>query len=117
MNNFLTKIKFTSKDCTLKDIKFNVIKTIKTETLMESQSCRRVIQETTHSVFIGETESTKGELVKFIENRNIEITDSSCRTHEGVFDYFKPVINNVHEISFCITRDINNQFRESIKER
>jgi len=112
----LTKIKFKSKDHTLKDIRFNVIKIVKTETLIDANCASRRQVETTHSIFIGETESTKEELIKFVENRTIEITDSSCRVHKGNFVYFKPVKNNEYEISFCITRDVDNPFKASIKD-
>lgn len=112
----LTKIKFKSKDHALKDVRFNVVKIVKTETLMDRHCALRRQLETTYSIFVGETDSTKEELTKFIENRAIEITDSSCRVHQGTFVYFKLIRNNEYEVSFCISRDVDNPFKASIKE-
>ncbi len=112
----ITKIKFQTKDHKSKEICFYVIKIIKTSTFSDRYDSRRTQEEVTHSVFIGETSSSKEELIKLVEERQIEITDTSCRTHKGTFIYFKPVRNNEYEICFEISREVDNQFKAHGKD-
>ena len=106
MSNFLTKVEFKSKDITMNRVVFNVIKIFETKTYLD-RTIRRVDMESTVSTFTGETNSNKDDLIKLIEQRNIKIIDSSCRQHDGIFIYFKPIRNNEYKISFEIKREVS----------
>ena len=103
MNKFLTKIKFISKKYDKKEVKFNVIKILETETFLQKEVIRKD-SEITYSKFIGEASQDKEFLLRLISERNVEIVDSSYKRHEGIFTYFKPIRNNEYEICFEIKR-------------